>query len=204
MVNWILFGILLVQVCAYFLKKINLDIIDLTCPPRPVLRYLLKRPPYHSVNYLCSAPAWGYSDDNTRLWYNPTFHRSVFPWVQCTQWDWSVMDISPINGRPEYVHALFYIYWCSAPANKDGFTLFQLVVASITQGFYCYRVWLLTRSKCAAALISMVRGGCFIARNMPLSNKTILKALRCSACSCSLCSIPGKTWYSVNHAAIRG
>lgn len=40
--------------------------------------------------------------------------------------------------------------------------LYQLVVASINQGFYCYRVGVLTKSKCAVVLISMVGGNCHI------------------------------------------
>ncbi|KJA27657.1 hypothetical protein HYPSUDRAFT_1094995 [Hypholoma sublateritium FD-334 SS-4] len=34
------------------------------------------------------------------------------------------------------------------------------LIASITQGFYCYRVAVLTRSKCAVTLISTVREFC--------------------------------------------
>ena len=35
--------------------------------------------------------------------------------------------------------------------------MYRPAVAFITQGFYCYRVFVLTRSKCAVTVISMVR-----------------------------------------------
>lgn len=64
------------------------------------------------------------------------------------------MVIHPTFNWPEYVHA----QWCrlEALADQVGPVLYQLLVASITQGVYCFRVGALTQSKCAVALISMV------------------------------------------------
>ena len=42
-------------------------------------------------------------------------------------------------------------------ADQVGPVTCSFLVASITQGFYCFRVGILTRSKCAVALISLVR-----------------------------------------------
>ena len=42
-------------------------------------------------------------------------------------------------------------------ADQVGPVTCSFLVASITQGFYCFRVGILTRSKCAVAFISLVR-----------------------------------------------
>ena len=54
--------------------------------------------------------------------------------------------------------------------------LYRFIVAAITQGFYCSRVYSLTRSKCAAALIGMVRTDVVLVKNMLLSTN-IWKAI---------------------------
>ena len=66
------------------------------------------------------------------------------------------MVIHHIDDRPQYVD----IYSCQILVSTDqvGPVMYQrhLIVAFITQGFYCYRIAVLTQSKCAVALISVV------------------------------------------------
>ena len=44
--------------------------------------------------------------------------------------------------------------------------LYHFIVAAITQGFYCYRFYILTQSKCAVVLIGMVRRDAVLVKNM--------------------------------------
>lgn len=152
MANWILFGILLVQVCGYFLQ--NPGCITLTHPLRYILHCIRKGPPHSQVDGLCAALAWDYSDGGTHTRHNPTSHHSIYQ-PRCNQWNWNKMDFHPTVDRTEYVH--IWSCWLRAPTDQVGLVLYQLIVASITQGFYCYRVGVLTRSKCAVAVIGMVR-----------------------------------------------
>ncbi len=66
------------------------------------------------------------------------------------------MDIHWTYDWPKYVHAWLHSLYIASTKNNDP-VAFQFIVAFITQGFYNYRLGVLTQSKYAVVLIALVR-----------------------------------------------
>lgn len=126
--------------------------IGLTNPLRFILRRFSKGHSYSQVDCFCAAPSWDCSDSGSDSRHNSRLNH----WIRQPQCVWcrDSVVLDPTDNRPEYVYACL----CQnhEPPDQVG-APYQLAVACITQGFYCYRVGVLTRSIYAVTVISMVR-----------------------------------------------
>ena len=119
---------------------------------RPILRCIPRGSPRAQVDRLGSGPARDYPNSGTYTWRDLALYRRVYR-PRCTWRNCNTVDIYSYDGRPEYV---YYISWFLRIL-ADSVGHWHLVVASMSQGFYCYRVAALTKSKYAVAAISFVR-----------------------------------------------